>query len=164
MLFFTIQGDEAWPAGRRHDASPAQAAEQVSDDDDNNHEPRQHRDGQLPEALASLADQVGHGDPQETVHVVLPRDDQAQYNFVHVSRRANFTLYIVSNRCTLLISDFKLYCEPVSRGTVSVDVKPPHERRGGGYVGEAAIGIVLRGVLVDGQLTSTDAKELGSVT
>ena len=71
---FTIQGDEAGPAGRRHDASPAQAAEQVSDDDDNNHEPRQHRDGQLPEALASLADQVGHGDPQETVHVVLPRD------------------------------------------------------------------------------------------
>ena len=62
------------------------------------------------------------------------------------------------------MSDFKLYCEPVSRGTVSVDVKPPHERRGGGYVGEAAIGIVLRGVLVDGQLTSTDAKELGSVT
>ena len=77
----TIQGDEAGPAGRRHDASPAQAAEQVSDDDDNNHEPRQHRDGQLPEALASLADQVGHGDPQETVLVVLPRDDQAQYNF-----------------------------------------------------------------------------------
>ena len=72
--------------------------------------------------------------------------------------------YIVSNRCTLLISDFKLYCEPVSRGTVSVDVKPPHERRGGGYVSEAAIGIVLRGVFVDGQLTSTDAKELGSVT
>ena len=57
-----------------------------------------------------------------------------------------------------------MYCDPVSRRTFSVDIKPPYERRGGGYVGEAAIGIVLSGVVVDWQLTSADAKELESVT
>ena len=65
----------------------------------------------------------------------------------------------------LLFSDLvtKNYTATGSRRTVCVDVQPPDERRGGGDVREAAVGIILvGGVVVGGQLTSADAQELAS--